>query len=184
MSPTQEHDAALCKRFCLYQLLHLPPWPLFRQGTLLLSSSGIQFDSFSQVPSMCYEGLFWFKDLTVADPFYVMPVVNSAIFLLTIELNAADGMQGYPPAMLEKMKMFMRILAVVFVPLTASFPSSMFCYWITSSCFSLVQSQLIKDNRVRRLLRLPPAVKRKTDLFKSPMVISQSNASSRMWSLV
>jgi len=143
--------------------------PLMANGFLFVSFFiALRGLSEIKVPSMCYEGLLWFKDLTVADPFYALPVINSAIFLLTIELNAADGMQGQPPEMINRMKMFMRILSVVFIPITASFPTSMFCYWITSSCFSLVQSTLTKKNSVRRFLRLPPMKRRATDPFKSP----------------
>ena len=119
---------------------------------------------------MCYEGLFWFKDLTIADPYYALPVINSLIFWITIELGAADGMQGTAPEMINRMKTVMRALAVIFVPITASFPSSLFCYWITSSCFSLVQSTLMKHSDVRRLLKLPEVVKRHSDAKKSPLV--------------
>ncbi len=41
-------------------------------------------------------GLYWFTDLTIADPYYLLPVASSAIFLLTVELGAADGMQASP----------------------------------------------------------------------------------------
>ena len=38
-------------------------------------------------------GALWFTDLTIADPYYLLPITASAIFLLTVELGAADGMQ-------------------------------------------------------------------------------------------
>ena len=38
-------------------------------------------------------GVYWFTDLTVADPYYLLPIASSAVFLLTVELGAADGMQ-------------------------------------------------------------------------------------------
>ena len=46
-----------------------------------------------QVPSMTVGGALWFTDLTVADPYYLLPITSSALFLLTVELGAADGMQ-------------------------------------------------------------------------------------------
>ena len=49
--------------------------------------------SWEQVPSMTEGGMSWFTDLTVADPYFLLPVASSAIFLLTVELGAADGMQ-------------------------------------------------------------------------------------------
>ena len=118
---------------------------------------------------MCYEGLAWFKDLTVADPYYALPVLNSLIFWITIEVGAADGMQGADPAMVQRMKNIMRFMALIFIPITASFPSSLFCYWITSSGFSLVQSTIIKNPLVREMLRIPQVVKRK-DPLENPTV--------------
>ena len=128
---------------------------------------------------MCYEGIFWFKDLTVVDPYYALPVLNSLIFWITIEVGAADGMQGTDPAMAQRMKNIMRFLAIIFIPLTASFPSSLFCYWITSSCFSLVQSTIIKNPIIRDMLRIPRAVKREDPLEK-PMVCAADGCQSGM----
>ena len=35
----------------------------------------------------------WYSDLTIADPYYTLPILSSLIFLVSVELNAADGMQ-------------------------------------------------------------------------------------------
>ena len=50
-----------------------------------------------QVPSMTVGGALWFTDLTVADPYYLLPIAASGVFLLTVELGAADGMQVCSP---------------------------------------------------------------------------------------
>lgn len=42
---------------------------------------------------MTVGGALWFTDLTVADPYYLLPIAASGVFLLTVELGAADGMQ-------------------------------------------------------------------------------------------
>ena len=69
-------------------------------------------------------GMYWFSDLTVQDPYYALPILSSAIFLLTVELGAADGMQGQDATVMKRMKMFMRALAVIMVPLTATMPQA------------------------------------------------------------
>lgn len=76
-----------------------------------------------QVPSMMDGGALWFTDLTVADPTYALPILSSLTFLATVELGAADGMQGQPPETLRKMKMAMRALAVIIVPVTMTMPA-------------------------------------------------------------
>jgi hypothetical protein len=68
-------------------------------------------------------GILWFTDLTVPDTTYALPIIASGIFLLTVELGAADGMQGQDPTMMGRMKWFLRVLAVLMVPLTASMPA-------------------------------------------------------------
>jgi YidC/Oxa1 family membrane protein insertase len=47
-----------------------------------------------QLPSLAEGGTLWFTDLTVADPTYALPILAGVSFLATIELGAADGMQG------------------------------------------------------------------------------------------
>lgn len=54
----------------------------------------ISFMAALQVPSLTVGGALWFTDLTIADPYYLLPIAASAIFLLTVELGAVDGMQA------------------------------------------------------------------------------------------
>ena len=60
----------------------------------LLHEKGSEPPVAGQVPSMTVGGALWFTDLTVADPYYLLPITASALFLLTVELGAADGMQA------------------------------------------------------------------------------------------
>jgi membrane protein insertase Oxa1/YidC/SpoIIIJ len=38
-----------------------------------------------------HAGLAWFTDLTVPDPLYILPVVNSALLLASIEVRRAPS---------------------------------------------------------------------------------------------
>lgn len=48
-----------------------------------------------QVPSLTEGGpaIAWYGDLTIVDPYYTLPIISSLMLLLTVELNAADGLQ-------------------------------------------------------------------------------------------
>jgi YidC/Oxa1 family membrane protein insertase len=52
------------------------------------------------VESMKTGGLFWFPDLTIADPYFLLPILCSASMLLTIEVGhyaltrGEEGMQS------------------------------------------------------------------------------------------
>ncbi|CAI5477209.1 unnamed protein product, partial [Closterium sp. Yama58-4] len=105
------------------------------------------------MPSFATGGAFWFTDLSTPDPTYMLPLLSSAGILAAVELNAAEGMEGAPNA--AQMKWFMRGLAVTMVPLTVTFPKAVFCYWITTNAFSLVQGLAFKRPGVRKALGIP-----------------------------
>lgn len=110
---------------------------------------------------MTFEGLLWFPDLTAPDPFYILPVVSSSLMLLTVELGAADGMQGQTESMMKNMKLFLRVLSIVIIPFTMQFQSSILLYWIASNTFSLGQTLLLKNPAVRKALGVPSLPQRK-----------------------
>lgn len=70
--------------------------------------------------SMMHGGLFWFEDLTVADPFYALPLMTSMSMILQFRL-AADGasLEAAGP-LLKKVLM---ILPLVLLFFTIKFPA-------------------------------------------------------------
>ncbi|KAK1279534.1 Mitochondrial inner membrane protein OXA1-like [Acorus gramineus] len=129
---------------------------LLIQGPIFISFFLAISNMVQKVPSFKSGGTLWFTDLTTPDSLYILPVLTALTFLLTVELNMQDGMEGNPVA--GKMKNFSRILAVATVPFTMSFPKAIFCYWITSNFFSLCYGAAIKRPPVRKFLNLPPVV--------------------------
>lgn len=109
----------------------------------------------AKVPSLTHGGMLWFTDLTVPDPYYALPVLASATFLATVELGAADGMEGQAEDMKKKMKNLMRVVAVAIVPFTLSMPAGVFMYWTTSNIFSLTQTLVFKVPGVKKALGIP-----------------------------
>jgi YidC/Oxa1 family membrane protein insertase len=131
--------------------------PLLLQAPLFIGFfSALRSMAAAGVPSLTHGGALWFPDLTLADASYGLPLASAAIFLLTVELGAADGMQGQDPRVLGRMKMFMRVLAAAMVPLTASMPAGVFVYWATSNAYSLLQALAFKTGPVRSLFGLQP----------------------------
>ena len=72
--------------------------------------------SLLQIPSMTTGGLFWFTDLTAADPSYALPIITFSMFLLAIELGSADGMQGQSPKAIKTFKNVMRGVVLIAIP--------------------------------------------------------------------
>lgn len=109
----------------------------------------------AKVPSMVEGGTLWFQDLTVADPTYALPIISAASFLLMVELNAADGMEGQTDKMRSRFKNIMRGVAVLIVPFTVDLPAGVFMYWTASNMVSLVQSSVLKLPSVKRTFGIP-----------------------------
>jgi len=65
-------------------------------------------------------GLLWFTDLTVPDPYYILPIINAATLLATIELGSEGNVASDQS---RQMKLFFRAFSVAMVPLTAGFPA-------------------------------------------------------------
>ncbi|CAN7125758.1 unnamed protein product [Brassica rapa subsp. narinosa] len=106
-----------------------------------------------KVPSFQTGGALWFTDLTTPDSLYILPVLTALTFLITVECNAQEGMEGNPMA--GTVKNVCRGFALLTVPMTVSFPQAIFCYWITSNQRRTYHLKLIKRPRVKKLLKIP-----------------------------
>ncbi|XP_054848512.1 mitochondrial inner membrane protein OXA1L [Eublepharis macularius] len=107
------------------------------------------------VPSLQTGGLWWFMDLSAADPFYILPLAVTVSMWAVLELGAESGVSN---PNLRVMKTVFRVMPVIILPLTISFPTAIFTYWMTSNMFSLVQVAVLRVPAVRSYLRIPERV--------------------------
>ena len=82
--------------------------------------------------------IFWLKDLSSKDPFFVLPITMGVTMLIQQRLNPApmDPMQ-------EKI---MKALPFVFTVFFAFFPSGLVLYWVTNNILSIAQQWFITRN--------------------------------------
>jgi YidC/Oxa1 family membrane protein insertase len=92
---------------------------------------------FENLQSFTSGGLLWFQDLTVADPYFVLPV----IFVLSMMASQEIPLRDTAP----QQRKLMRFLPIVFGAFMAlgSFPARLFVYWIANNLIALVQNALI-----------------------------------------
>ncbi|XP_067380336.1 mitochondrial inner membrane protein OXA1L isoform X2 [Channa argus] len=114
------------------------------------------------VPSMQTGGLLWFPDLTLGDPFYILPLAVTGTMFFILELGAESGIDN---PNLRAMKTVFRIMPLVILPLTINFPTAVFTYWLTSNCFSLVQVGLLRHPLIRERLKIPERIKHPTSVL-------------------
>lgn len=94
-------------------------------------------------------GMFWFVDLTVPDPLYILPVASAVTFLALIEMGkeqmmAQNAQQG---------KLFInvfRAMSLVMLPVCISFESAMLVYWTSNNLLSMGQTQILKTPAFRK----------------------------------
>ena len=74
----------------------------------------------------------WVSDLTARDPYFILPVLNGAIMLLTQRLTPMVGMD-------PMQKKMMQLMPVVMVVMFAFFPAGLVLYWVTNGALGLLQ---------------------------------------------
>lgn len=96
------------------------------------------FSALRQLGDYCPDvnsgGLLWFTDLSVPDPYYILPVVNAMSFMAMIELGS-DGMKMGNQANSETVKWAMRGLGLAMMPMTATMPAVSLVYCL---CFHML----------------------------------------------
>ena len=78
------------------------------------------------------EWIGWIQNLTAADPYFILPVINLGVMYLTQKLTPTPGMDP----MQKKMLTFMPL---IFGVMMAFFPSGLVLYWVTNGLLGLAQ---------------------------------------------
>jgi YidC/Oxa1 family membrane protein insertase len=108
--------------------------------------------------TLSMEGILWFPNLAIPDPYYILPLLTAGSFALTIEISK-DTMKAADPALARTMVVGMRVLAALMVPFTATFPTVMFVYWLPNNIISLLSSLLLQQPSIRKKVGIwdPPS---------------------------
>ena len=102
------------------------------------------------------EGILWFKDLTVGDPYYILPATMSASFLAMIYVGDAGQAGTKDDEKQLMMKRFMMVMAPVIGVATANFEAGVFVYWSAANSLTLLQSAVLRVPAARAAVGLPP----------------------------
>jgi YidC/Oxa1 family membrane protein insertase len=111
------------------------------------------------VESMSAGGLFWFSDLTIPDPYMILPIITSLTMLATIEVGV-DGPRLAASGM-GNARYVLRAMPFIFFPFMMNFPAAVLTYWTFSNFISLAQVSTLKIPAVREFLKIPKLVTHK-----------------------
>lgn len=111
--------------------------PLAQAPLFISFFMGLRAMANTPVESMREGGLFWFTDLTVADPIFMLPLITSATLYLTIEIGTDSARLSAQN--MQVMKYILRALPIAIFPFTMNFPAAILTYWACSNFISLGQ---------------------------------------------
>lgn len=117
--------------------------PLAQAPLFISFFMGLRQMANTPVESMREGGLFWFTDLTIADPTFMLPVITSATLMLTVELGTDSARLN--AANMGMMKYVLRALPIAIFPFTMNFPAAILTYWACSNFISLGQVSQLKN---------------------------------------
>ncbi|KAL5109390.1 Mitochondrial inner membrane protein OXA1L [Taenia crassiceps] len=106
------------------------------------------------VESLQTGGLGWFADLTVCDPFYILPLYSMSSIFLMFEFGADVSSQGITPGV----RLAMRVFPVVGFFMIMHMPSALLWYWSISNTISISQALILRTKSVRTYLNFPQKV--------------------------
>ncbi|XP_059614861.1 mitochondrial inner membrane protein OXA1L [Phlebotomus argentipes] len=135
--------------------------PLAQAPLFISFFMGLRAMANTPVESMKEGGIFWFTDLTVCDPYYIMPIITSATMALTIELGTDSARMSSQN--MQTMRYVLRALPLIIIPFTLKFPAAILTYWCCSNFISLVQVGVLKIPKVRKYFNIDPLVTHQPD---------------------
>ncbi|XP_017486273.1 PREDICTED: mitochondrial inner membrane protein OXA1L-like, partial [Rhagoletis zephyria] len=104
------------------------------------------------VESLKEGGFSWVVDLSIPDPFLVLPVVTALSLWVTLELSFRSGLN---PNQTPIFKYGARIVPLVTLAFTYDFPAAILMYWCTNNALSILQVAALKQPAVRTFLNIP-----------------------------
>lgn len=125
-------------------------WPLIFQGSFFTSMFfALRGMCSAPVPSLSTGGIYWFTDLTLTDPLFLLPILASTTIYLQLYFGA-DGMNAATmPPIMKKVLYALPLLTLTF---SVNFPAAINLYWLTNNILSVIQAKVIRRPEVRAKL--------------------------------
>eukprot|EP00457_Paulinella_chromatophora_P009765 gb/GEZN01009838.1/.p1 GENE.gb/GEZN01009838.1/~~gb/GEZN01009838.1/.p1 ORF type:complete len:356 (-),score=24.05 gb/GEZN01009838.1/:167-1234(-) len=157
----EQQIRALLRRTNAHPLKSLLP-VLFQAPVFLCFFRALQEMADLPVPSLEQGGLLWFMDLTVPDPYCILPLLcclsTHQLLSHTFALLATSPTYKSNPTRLQTLQLqwtLVRAGLLILLPVSTQFPSLILVYWITNNSWSLAQTKVLQLDRVRSALKIP-----------------------------
>lgn len=128
--------------FSLFQMLVLVSWA----GIVQRFSFHLE-----DYPEMLTGGFLWFKDLTMTDPYFVLPFINCIFMYLSFYMNVHQ----YNQISLLKMRRIFFIVPMLSFPVMTSLESGLMIYLCTTTIVQAIIVYCLNSHRARKMLKIP-----------------------------
>jgi len=129
--------------------------PMVQMPVFMCMFFGLRRMANLPVLSMTTGGLFWWTDLTVSDPYYLLPLLTCGTMFLTIQMAMDQQKMAATSDGMNLMVKLIKFIPFITLPIMAQFPSALTCYWLTTNIISLIQGPTLKVPAVRKALNIP-----------------------------
>ncbi|XP_060815610.1 mitochondrial inner membrane protein OXA1L [Bombus pascuorum] len=103
------------------------------------------------VESLKEGGLWWFMDLTSADPYYLLPL-GTSITLYAVTSHALKN-SGTMSPMIRNMFKIVPVISFIFA---MKFPGAILCHWTVSNILTVAENQVMRSEKVKACFNIPP----------------------------
>lgn len=107
------------------------------------------------VESLQTGGISWFQNLTLPDPYMILPVITCLTMLGTIELSIRTaGVSSIGPVG----KWMMRSMSLGLFAFIYNFPAALLVFWTTNNVLSLVTTLILRSKPVSKKVGIPERI--------------------------
>lgn len=122
----------------------------------------IALSFFTSIREMCLypvdgfstQGVAWFPDLTLADPYLGLQCLTAAMFVALARKGGESGAQQFSP----QMKKLFTFLPILSIPVTMNLSAGVVLYLAVNGVCSIVQTLLLRNTTARRFLNIAEVV--------------------------
>lgn len=129
--------------------------PLCQAPVFLSFFFGLKGMANLPVDSMRHGGLWWFTDLTIPDPYYILPLATAVSVGLVLKI----GIDGPKLESMGAVKYILQVVPFFVFPFSISFPSAIVWYWTSTNIFSIIQVGILRIPRVRNYFKIAEQIK-------------------------
>ncbi|TGO43287.1 hypothetical protein BHYA_0002g00920 [Botrytis hyacinthi] len=105
------------------------------------------------VPGLLDGGILWFYNLSIPDPYFLLPLATSGILHFVLKKGGETGVSTLTPGMVTAMQWGMPLLSMIF---TSFMPAAVQLSFLVSSSFSFGQATLFRNRKFRSWANMTP----------------------------